>query len=629
MEKDKDKAITIKDILGTETYIIPRYQRNYAWGKTEISQLIKDIDEFFDGNENKSYYLGSLVCFKRENGKYELLDGQQRHTTITLINLVLKNLPNNNDTVLLPNIEFDSRKKSQDYICNLYQSKENFNKSVNELNNISVGNFKDAIEIIQEELNKEKDNIDGTKSRIDINKFAYNFYNNVYLFRIEVPEDTDLNHYFEIMNNRGEQLEKHEIVKALLMGQIKGEDDQRKFATIWNACSDMSDYVYFNFDSTNRRNIYDDNGNLRIDKFDCIAISKTEEIQKEQLLWDILNDSLDLPTDFPNEEKNTKEKYKSIIDFPNFLLHVLKLEYDTVSLDDKKLLDQFNQLKPDPQKFIFNLLKYRTLFDKYVVKQDLADADDSKRNWGIRRLDSSFDGIIKTFDPNKEDDEGLVKIQVMLYYSDSTNTYNNWLQEILKNQYFYNDNKEDLANYYSMIFEIAKKKFNRDNLSYPDISIFNLYFIDFLLWKLYDSDVKNKTILKSVNDQDPNYMLNVLMWKMSEMKEPFNTFKFRQISSREHLLSQEHGKRYKIEEKIYNGIGNLCLISTSQNSAGNKENPIDKRKMFVKDNTSLKRIIMFGSFDKDSDTWGTAQIQDHEKMIEALINIEFKNYENK
>lgn len=622
MEKDKDKAIIIKDILGTDTYIIPRYQRNYAWGKTEISQLIKDIDEFFDGNENKSYYLGSLVCFKRENGKYELLDGQQRHTTITLINLVLKNLPNNNDPVLLPNIEFDSRKKSQDYICNLYQSKENFNKSVNELNNISVGNFKDAIEIIQEELNKEKDNIDGTKSRIDINKFAYNFYNNVYLFRIEVPEDTDLNHYFEIMNNRGEQLEKHEIVKALLMGKIKGEDDQRKFATIWDACSDMSDYVYFNFDSTNRQNIFDDNGNLRIDKFDCITICKTEETQNEQLLCDILKDPLDLSTDFTNEEKNTKEKYKSIIDFPNFLLQVLKLNYESVSLDDKKLLEQFNQSKLDPQEFIFNLLKYRTLFDKYVVKQDLADADDSKRNWGLRKLNSSFDGTIKTYDPNiiNNDDEGLVKIQVMLYYSDSTNTYNNWLQEILKSQYFYKDNKEDLAYYYSKVFEIAKKKFNRDNLSYPDISIFNLYFIDFLLWKLYDSDVKNKTILKSVNDQDPNYMLNVLMWKMSEMKEPFNTFKFRQISSREHLLSQEHGKRYKIEEKIYNGIGNLCLISTSQNSAGNKENPIDKRKMFGKDNTSLKRIIMFGSFDKDSDTWGTAQIQDHEKMIEALIN---------
>lgn len=632
-----NNAVTIKDILSTDTYIIPRYQRNYAWGQTEISQLIKDIDEFFDINENKSYYLGSLVCFKRENGKYELLDGQQRHTTITLINLVLRNLPNINDTVSLPNIEFDSRKRCQDYICNLYQSKENFNKSVKELNNIGVGNFKDAIEIIQEELNKEKENIDGTKSRIDINKFAYNFYNNVFLFRIQVPEDTDLNHYFEIMNNRGEQLEKHEIVKALLMGQIKCDDDQRKeedqrkFATIWDACSDMSDYVYFNFDSTIRQYIFDDNGNLRIDNFDCITISKIEETQKDQLLWDILNDPFDLPTGFPNEEKTTKEKYKSIIDFPNFLLQVLKLEDESVSLDDKKLLDQFNQLKPNPQKFIFNLLKYRTLFDKYVVKQDLADADDSKRNWGIRSLDSSFDGIIKTYDPKiiNNDDEGLVKIQVMLYYSDSTNTYNNWLQVILKNQYFYNDNREDLAYYYSKVFEIAKKKFNRDNLSYPDISIFNLYFIDFLLWRLYDSNVKNKTILKPVKDQSTNYKLNVLMWKMSEKKDLFNTFKFRQISSREHLLSQEHGKRYDIAEEIYNGIGNLCLISTSQNSAGNKENPIDKRKMFIKDNTSLKRIIMFESFDEATDTWRAEQIQKHKEMIDILINYEFINYENR
>ena len=129
----KDEAITIKGILSTDTYIIPRYQRNYAWGKTEISQLIKDIDEFFDGSENKSYYLGSLVCFKRDNGKYELLDGQQRHTTITLINLVLKNLWEINSSVPVSNLEFDSRKKSQQYIDQLYQSKGDFNKSVNEL----------------------------------------------------------------------------------------------------------------------------------------------------------------------------------------------------------------------------------------------------------------------------------------------------------------------------------------------------------------------------------------------------------------------------------------------------------------------------------------------------------------
>ena len=104
---------------------------------------------------------------------------------------------------------------------------------------------------------------------------------------------------------------------------------------------------------------------------------------------------------------------------------------------------------------------------------------------------------------------------------------------------------------------------------------------------------------------------------MEKWKNGFNSFKFKQLNSREHLLSQEHAKRYSIEEKIYNGIGNLCLISTSQNSAGNKENPIDKKKMFKDDNSSLKRLIMFESYQDDK--WETEQIKEHEKEIKSLI----------
>ena len=43
----------------------------------------------------------------------------------------------------------------------------------------------------------------------------------VRLLRVEVPHDTDLNHYFEIMNSRGEQLEKHEIIKAHCMSVLQ------------------------------------------------------------------------------------------------------------------------------------------------------------------------------------------------------------------------------------------------------------------------------------------------------------------------------------------------------------------------------------------------------------------------
>ena len=54
----------------------------------------------------------------------------------------------------------------------------------------------------------------------------------------------DLNHYFEVMNSRGEQLEKHEIVKAKLSEQLIGDDvAMEKFCRIWEACSDMCFYI--------------------------------------------------------------------------------------------------------------------------------------------------------------------------------------------------------------------------------------------------------------------------------------------------------------------------------------------------------------------------------------------------
>ena len=65
------------------------------------------------------------------------------------------------------------------------------------------------------------------------------FLNKVHIIHYRVPKDVDLNHYFEVMNSRGEQLEKHEIVKAKLSEQLIGDEDaMEKFSRIWEACSD-------------------------------------------------------------------------------------------------------------------------------------------------------------------------------------------------------------------------------------------------------------------------------------------------------------------------------------------------------------------------------------------------------
>lgn len=88
--KEYVKTLTVSDLFDNENkcnYIIPIYQRNYAWGDDEISSLLQDIKNACEKNkeQNKNYYIGSLVVYCRENGDFEVIDGQQRLTTLTLI----------------------------------------------------------------------------------------------------------------------------------------------------------------------------------------------------------------------------------------------------------------------------------------------------------------------------------------------------------------------------------------------------------------------------------------------------------------------------------------------------------------------------------------------------------------
>lgn len=73
-------------------FLVPDYQRPYAWDDEQCQTLWDDIFAFsFPNNdcdafdENEEYFLGSIVTFKNDNGKSEVIDGQQRLTTLMLI----------------------------------------------------------------------------------------------------------------------------------------------------------------------------------------------------------------------------------------------------------------------------------------------------------------------------------------------------------------------------------------------------------------------------------------------------------------------------------------------------------------------------------------------------------------
>ena len=194
-----------KTIFTDSNYIIPLYQRAFAWSDREITQLIDDIYDF----EAHKYYLGSLIVNVNSNGLYEVIDGQQRLTALYL---------------LLNYLDYRWKEDRLRYEC-----REKSNYTLNFLNSLSPNEYnKNKLvdeDKIEQTLIKGRDIIDQKfhADKIDTEKFKEKL-KNVKLFRIEVPPHTDLNRYFEIMNVRGEQLEQHDILKAELIGMMDPSD---------------------------------------------------------------------------------------------------------------------------------------------------------------------------------------------------------------------------------------------------------------------------------------------------------------------------------------------------------------------------------------------------------------------
>lgn len=76
---------------------IPDYQRGYAWENEQISQFLEDLNEEDISNSEqkpKNYFFGTIVVAKEENNKAQVIDGQQRLTTLTIFLSAMRNYLN-------------------------------------------------------------------------------------------------------------------------------------------------------------------------------------------------------------------------------------------------------------------------------------------------------------------------------------------------------------------------------------------------------------------------------------------------------------------------------------------------------------------------------------------------------
>jgi hypothetical protein len=630
-------TICIGDIFDSGTYVIPVYQRNYAWEEAEVKQLIQDISDFSDANPDKNYFIGTLVVFERyEEGKtiYETIDGQQRLTTLNILFAVLhREFKEDFDSKVnyQLNLKFDARKVSShtlEYISNIenqisFDTGEEYNS-----------NIQDAYEVAKKFL-KGLSKTDPEK----LKKFYAYLSKNVSILRVSVPKDTNLNHYFEIMNTRGEQLEKHEILKAMLM-ELLSDDDKLSFAfnKVWEACSDMERYVQYGFNPEERDRIFTaKNWNqLIVSTLDELAEKldfKNEEFGNKILnIQDIVSHTgnFDYNTD---HKKDSPERFTSIINFPNFLLHILRVQTSLdISLDDKRLLEPFKEIldseKSKEEKkifvklFAYNLLKGKHFFDQFVIKREFIK---DKDGWSLKTLkwyEGNKVSYVNTFE-KEDENKRILMLLSMFHVSAPTLIYKHWLNAVL---FFLFGQKGSISvpNYLEWLENLAQaylydrylSEKGSENVFYR--IIYNNNAIAQNKSKTDKQNWENLNTGTSVENFIFNY-LDYILWL--EKSDGYNEFEFTSRSSVEHYYPQNPiSTDDKLEQAFLDEFGNLCLISRSKNSTLGRYMPQAKKDHYarVKPDSLKQRLMM------SEPIWEKEQIESHtDKMIEKLKGYQY------
>ena len=635
---------SIKEIFsGRFKYIVPLYQRNFAWRQEQIEQLLQDVYEAYLTNENGNYFIGSLVVLKRANGDYEVIDGQQRLTTLSLITKILRI----NDA---PRLFYDSRPEVEEFFRAFYGSPD----GKFEIDYPQTFHMKNAIDYIRTtKLDGKNDGENNGSVTIDSveESFKTYFSNNVMLVQVEIPQDTDVASYFEIMNNRGEQLQKHEILKSLMMKNLN-DYERREFAMIWDACSQMNIPIQKAFDSVEKRKSYfgENYDDFCFPNWSDFNAKQEENHLNENKGGYSIDDIFKTEGNYvryksgegeDDYESDSYSEYRSIIDFPNFLMHVFKVLFSDKNIDiplnEKFLLSQYGKLKDkiDPKNFIHKLLLCRMVFDRYIVKVvfDKSDNEDGEK-WALirpKRYEKSWK-YVNAFDANDEHNR-IVKALSMLQVTFRTRIYKTWLFEILNwfDKRFDISSKEDV---------LDSKKLYKDYIVELDNIILKHYKNELNCSKLEEVVSLTKENSYSLGTNTPHYLFNLidyLYWVDSnnegsifggENPKKLKDFDFKYWNSVEHHMAREWADRNNVSrrEEFIDNIGNLCLISKSTNSRLSDRDVKEKVDTFGNGNLGAKRQIMY-NMTKDSDnqyTWTEAKIKKHyNEILELLSRREF------
>ena len=314
-------------------FIVPDYQREYVWEREKnVQRFLQDINDEFSpaSDEQRNYFIGSTIIVKRKDGKYDVIDGQQRLTTIVLclcamrqvletISIEEKLIEENEEKnellkiikELLYEYSIQNRRKtprlelqyeeSKDYLLKLIEDSTYTDKITN-----SIKRMQEASKAISEFLDDYK-----STNVVTLIGFIRYFLVNVEMVIIEPDNIGSALKIFETINERGVGLNAMDLLKNLLFINAK-EDEFVKIKDIWKKAI------------LNLQSCGEGDKPLRFLRYFFIARYHDGVIREEDIYkWVISNDGKSKinyeksPIIFANEVLKASDKYKDFIHAAN------------------------------------------------------------------------------------------------------------------------------------------------------------------------------------------------------------------------------------------------------------------------------------------------------------------------
>ena len=236
----------------TKPFIIPDYQRPYSWTSDQINTLFKDIWEFTcnEGGTDKegTYFLGSIVFYENKNGEQEIIDGQQRITSIFLLLRAIytklskpkekteeaKNFINKIEPLIWKTNKLTGKVEYSSILLNSKVISETENEvlkkiletgEVNEkLEDNYSKNYNQILELIEEK---------SVENALMIYQFIYALLNQVIILPITADSQETALTIFSTLNDRGLPLSDADIFKAKIYNHLQSKEEKKEFIEKW------------------------------------------------------------------------------------------------------------------------------------------------------------------------------------------------------------------------------------------------------------------------------------------------------------------------------------------------------------------------------------------------------------